>query len=124
MHPTDKRTQFVELRAQGWSIHKIARTIDVPKSTLADWHKQEQGRIDELRQMAEEAFEEEMREARARDHEKVPARLALVETQLAEEIQAKAASVSLMEPCRLSSMLRSQLPKPKPCRWPVQKSSA
>jgi len=37
MHDKDKLTKFVALRANGWSITRISRELNIPKSTIWDW---------------------------------------------------------------------------------------
>lgn len=114
MHTTDKRHQFIELRSQGWSIYRISSFIDVPKSTLSDWQKQEHAKIQELKAMALEAFEEEAMARRAQEQAEIEKRLAQVEKVLDQKLSQNLENLSIMELCRLSNMLRSQKAKCTP----------
>jgi len=54
MHQTDTRSQFLELRAKGWSLARIAERLQVAQRTLVDWNRQEHEQIRTLRAIAEE----------------------------------------------------------------------
>lgn len=40
MHTPEVRQKFVERRAQGWSLARLASELGVAKSTLVDWSRQ------------------------------------------------------------------------------------
>jgi len=44
-----KRERFIELRAQGWSYNRIAKSISVSKPTLLKWNVELRGQIAEMR---------------------------------------------------------------------------
>ena len=52
------KSQFVELRAKGWSYVKIARKLKVSKNTLANWGAELEGEIASLKAMELEALHE------------------------------------------------------------------
>ena len=52
------KSQFIELRAKGWSYLKIARKLKVSKNTLASWGAELEGAIASLRAMEMEALHE------------------------------------------------------------------
>jgi transcriptional regulator with XRE-family HTH domain len=52
------KSQFVELRAKGWSYLKIARKLKVSKNTLANWGAELEGEIASLKAMELEALHE------------------------------------------------------------------
>jgi transcriptional regulator with XRE-family HTH domain len=52
------KSQFIELRAKGWSYLKIARKLKVSKNTLAGWGAQLEGDIASLRAVEMEALHE------------------------------------------------------------------
>lgn len=52
------KSQFVELRAKGWSYSRIARKLKVSKSTLANWNSELEAEIASLRSMELEALYE------------------------------------------------------------------
>ena len=41
MYDTDTKNQFLELRAKGWSLSRIAERLNVARRTLVDWNRQE-----------------------------------------------------------------------------------
>ena len=57
-HDSPKRTSFIALRANGWSLASIAREINVPKSTLWDWDNKHQGDIHLLKHLQLEKLQE------------------------------------------------------------------
>ena len=52
------KSQFIELRAKGWSYLKIARKLKVSKNTLASWGTELDGDIASLRAVEMEALHE------------------------------------------------------------------
>src|SRR5687767_5271688 len=60
MHTEDKRNQFIELRALGFSYTKIAAEIGVAKLTLVEWNKQHAGEIEHLQAAEREAIRERL----------------------------------------------------------------
>jgi transposase len=52
------KSQFVELRAKGWSYVKIARKLKVSKNTLTNWGAELEGEIASLKAMEMEALHE------------------------------------------------------------------
>ena len=63
------KSQFIELRAKGWSYVKIARKLKVSKNTLASWGAELEGEIASLKAMELEALYEKSymtKEARIR----------------------------------------------------------
>ena len=52
------KSQFIELRAKGWSYLKIARKLKVSKNTLANWGAELDGDIASLRAVEMEALHE------------------------------------------------------------------
>jgi len=52
------KSQFIELRAKGWSYVKIARKLKVSKNTLANWGAELEGEIASLKAMELEALYE------------------------------------------------------------------
>ena len=54
----ETKSQFIELRAKGWSYVKIARKLKVSKNTLANWGAELEGEIASLKAMELEALYE------------------------------------------------------------------
>jgi len=52
------KSQFVELRAKGWSYVKISRRLKVSKNTLTSWGAELEGEIASLKAMEMEALHE------------------------------------------------------------------
>jgi len=53
------KTQFVELRARGWSYRRIANRLKVGKSTLANWSQELEAEIASLKAMELEGLQEQ-----------------------------------------------------------------
>ena len=62
MHSTDTKSRYIELRAQGWSLARIAAHIGVAKRTLAlvDWNPHSQEEIRILKALELEALHEKL----------------------------------------------------------------
>jgi len=60
MHTTDTKSRFLELRAKGWSLARIAATIEVSQRTLVDWNRQHRDELQALRALELEALEEKI----------------------------------------------------------------
>ena len=45
MHDTSKIGSFMALRANGWSLAKISKELNVSKSTLWEWDNKNQNEI-------------------------------------------------------------------------------
>jgi transposase len=52
------KSQFVELRAKGWSYLKISKRLKVSKNTLANWGAEMEGQIANLKAMEMESLHE------------------------------------------------------------------
>lgn len=60
MHSTDTKSRFLELRAKGWSLARIAAAIEVSQRTLVDWNCQHRAELQSLRALEVEALEEKI----------------------------------------------------------------
>jgi len=60
MYDADTKGQFLELRAKGWSLARIAKRLKVAQRTLVDWNRQEQEQIRSLRAIELEALREKI----------------------------------------------------------------
>jgi hypothetical protein len=49
MYPTETRSQFIDLRARGWSYNKIVRHTGISKNTLLRWGQEYQADIERLK---------------------------------------------------------------------------
>jgi len=60
MHSVDTKSRFLELRAKGWSLARIASQIEVSQRTLVDWNRQHYAELRALRAVELEALEEKI----------------------------------------------------------------
>jgi transposase-like protein len=60
MHDTETKEKFIELRANNWSVRRIAQEFQVDKSTLIRWNRQFGAEIKDRRQLELEALQEEL----------------------------------------------------------------
>ena len=54
MYDMEIRTRFIELRAKGWSIKRIAARLRVAPRTLVDWNRQDKDSIRTMRALESE----------------------------------------------------------------------
>jgi transposase len=59
MYPVETRSQFIELRAQGFSLRKAAEQLGVHRNTALEWDQQYQTEIHNLRSYEMEALQEQ-----------------------------------------------------------------
>ena len=60
MHPQTTKNQFIELRAQGWSLGHIATELNVSKRTLVDWNREFAQDVQSLRALELELLKEKI----------------------------------------------------------------
>lgn len=58
MHDQSKITAFMSLRANGWSLDRISRELQIPKTTLWDWDNHNQEQIQFLKHVQLESLQE------------------------------------------------------------------
>ena len=58
MHTERTREQFIELRAQGWSLRHLASELHVGQRTLVDWNRECAAEIQSIRAVELEASRE------------------------------------------------------------------
>jgi len=58
MKDMETKEKFIELRAQGWSLSKIAHKLNVSKQTLVQWSKELAEHIANLKAIELEALQE------------------------------------------------------------------
>jgi len=108
MHSTDTKTRFIELRAQGWSLARIAAHLDVAKRTLVDWNQHAQTEVRALKAVELEALQEKLLASHEAELTQLTAHLQRVESELATRTLEIVSTESLY---RLAGHLRSQLRK-------------
>ena len=60
MHPNETKDEFIQLRAKGWSCHRIAEHLDISKSTAHLWGAEFADEIQTLRAIELEAIQERL----------------------------------------------------------------
>jgi hypothetical protein len=108
MYDTDTKAQFVELRAKGWSLARIAERLKVAQRTLVDWNRQEQEQIRSLRAIELEALREKILAAREQELTRLKKELDRLEAELAKRTVEYVSTESLY---RLSALLRGEIRK-------------
>ena len=108
MHSTDTKSQFIELRAKGWSLARIAARINVCPRTLVEWNRQAQAEIRVLRAVELEALQEKI----LATHEQELTSLVLHLQRLEEEVATrKLQFVETKDLYRISSLVRAEIRK-------------
>jgi lambda repressor-like predicted transcriptional regulator len=108
MHSTDTKSQFLELRAKGWSLSRIATQIGVSKRTLVDWNQQHASELEALRAVELEAIEERI----LASHEEEITRLAAHQKAIEQELLGRPyAGLPTDKLFRLSALVRDQIEK-------------
>jgi len=67
MHTEETIDNFVELRAQGWTLGHIATELHVSKRTLVDWNREYAGDIQAFRGLELELLKEKVIASREED---------------------------------------------------------
>ena len=106
MHTPETRQKFVERRAQGWPLSRIAAELDVARSTLIEWSRQLRFEIQNRRALELEDLACRLVgnvEARTAS---LAARLALVEAELKKRDLSQVSTARLFA---LSATLQRQI---------------
>lgn len=82
MHTPEIRQKFVERRAQGWSLARIASELGVARSTLIEWSRQLRFEIQNHRTIELEELQDRLLGSRQARAAALSARLALIEGEL------------------------------------------
>lgn len=106
MHSTDTKSRFIELRAKGWSLARIAAHLDVAKRTLVDWNQHAQAEIRALKAVELEALQEKLLASHEAELTQLNAHLQRLETELASRSLEFVSTENLF---RLAAQLRRQL---------------
>jgi len=106
MHSTDTKNRFIELRAQGWSLARIAAHLDVSKRTLVDWNQHAQAEIRTLKAVELEALQEKLLASHEAELTQLNAHLQRLETELATRSLEIVSTDNLY---RLAAQVRRQL---------------
>lgn len=58
MYPIETHNRFVELRAKGWTLARIAAELHIAKGTAVEWERQHRTEITDLRSLEIEALQD------------------------------------------------------------------
>ena len=108
MYDTDTKSQFLELRAKGWSLARIAERLKVAQRTLVDWNRQEHEAIRTLRAIEIEALQEKILATREQDLTRLKQELDRLEQELAKR---NVECISTENLYRLSAWMRAEIRK-------------
>src|SRR5512140_1622253 len=121
MYGTDTKSQFLELRAKGWSLGRIAEHLQVAQRTLVDWNRQEHEQIRTLRAIEWEALQEKILATREQELTRLKRELDRLEAELAKRTVEYVSTENLY---RLSALLRSEIRKACQASLPVEEAMA
>jgi hypothetical protein len=108
MHTTDTKSQFLELRAKGWSLARIAAHLNVCPRTLVDWNRQSQAEIRALRAVELEALQEKILATHELELTRLTRHLQQLEDEMAKrELQ----HLETKDLYRLSALVRAEIRK-------------
>ncbi len=108
MHDTETRTAFIELRAKGWSLKRIAGRLKVAPRTLVDLSRQDKENIRTLRALELEALQEKILATREQELQTLKNSLDLIQQQIATRDHAY---TSLENLYRLAALVRTEIRK-------------
>jgi hypothetical protein len=108
MHSTNKIGSFLTLRANGWSLDKIAKHINVSKGTVWSWDVKHQAEIHLLKHMQLERVQEQYLPSYEEELKGLALQLARVEEALAKQNLATMSPAFLMQ---TSLQIRDRLSK-------------
>ena len=111
--------QFLELRAKGWSLARIAERLKVAQRTLVDWNRQEHEQIRTLRAIELEALQEKILASREQELTRLKLELDRLETELTKRTVEYVSTENLY---RLSALMRSEIRKA--CEVPLRVEDA
>jgi hypothetical protein len=106
MHTPEVRQKFIERRAQGWSLTRIASELDVAKSTLVDWSRQLRFEIQNQDAIEQDDLRNRLLGQRQHQAGVLAEKLAAVEAELRKRDLATISTGALYS---LSASLRRQL---------------
>jgi hypothetical protein len=121
MYDADTKNQFLELRAKGWSLGRIAERLKVAQRTLVDWNRQEHEQIRTLRAIEFEALQEKILATREQELTRLKLELDRLEAELTKRTVQYISTENLY---RLSALLRGEIRKVCQASLPVEEAMA
>lgn len=106
MHPPEIRQKFVERRAQGWTMSRIASELGVARSTLIEWSRQLRFEIQNQAALELEDLRQRLLGTRQSRANALSARLALIEDEIRKRDLSQVATPRLFS---LAAALRREL---------------
>jgi transcriptional regulator len=108
MYGTDMKSQFLELRAKGWSLARIAEHLKLAQRTLVDWNRQEHEQIRTLRAIELEALQEKILSTREQELLRLKQELDRLEQELTKRSVEVVSTENLY---RLVALIRAEIRK-------------
>jgi hypothetical protein len=108
MHSSDTKSRFIELRAKGWSLTRIAEHLQVAYRTLVDWNRSSQAEIDLLRTHEQEALLEKILATQDQELKSLAGQLKDIEQEISER---DLRMIPARELYRVASLLRAEIRK-------------
>jgi transcriptional regulator with XRE-family HTH domain len=121
MYDADTKNQFLELRAKGCSLSRIAERLKVSQRTLVDWNRQEHEQIRTLRAIECEALQEKILASREQELISLKKELDRLEAELAKRTMQYVSTENLY---RLSALVRGEIRKVCQVPLPVEDAIA
>ena len=106
MHDQQTKTQFVELRSQGWSLARLSTQLRVSKRTLVDWNHMFQSEISALRAVEIEALQEKLLASQEEQLSRLARHQKAIEAELADR---NLKSISTENLFRLAALISRQI---------------
>src|SRR5215471_1586693 len=116
MYDAETKSRFIELRAKGWSMSRIAEHLKIAQRTLVDWNRQEHEQIRTLRAIECEALQEKILATHEQELVSLKKELDRLEAELAKRTVQYVSTENLY---RLSALVRPSSAKSagSRCRW-------
>jgi transcriptional regulator with XRE-family HTH domain len=112
MHITDTNGKFLELRAKGWSLARIATRIGVSKRTLIAWQHQHRQELRLLRAVELEALQEKILASHKAELTRLARRLDVIELEISRrELSSQLRFVETRDLYRLAALIRDEIRK-------------
>jgi Homeodomain-like domain-containing protein len=109
MHSTEQMNRFIELRAQGLPVPRIAEQLGIPASTLYDWNEAGRDQIQRLKLALLEQVEERVLGAHQSQVETLARSLKLIDDEIASDIAKSVRHQPVHQLIRMAASLRRQL---------------
>lgn len=119
MHSPETKTEFIKLRAHGWSISRASKHLNVSKSTLLRWNAEHLKTIRCLRAVELEEFHESLLSSHKAQVDQLEARRQLVAAEITKRGLADVATDKLFQ---VEALLRTEIQKLRDAAAPILKT--